>query len=193
MAANTTRKAGGRTTAKKTRLASIEDILGAKRAVTEHVDICVDSTLVDARDEASKAVGRAELAARRRDAAPEAEHALDDARAALDSAQAAVDAATARFTFKALGNMAVEALQRQHRPTPAQEVDAMAQFRAQGLPPAKLNYNTDTFPPALIAASCVSPAMTVEQATEMWESDVWSQGELGRLFQAAWTVNQVVK
>lgn len=57
-------------------------------------------------------------------------------------------------------------------------------------PPVKegADWNADTFPPALIAACCAEPSMTVEQAQQMW--DEWEAGETGRLFLAAWQVNE---
>jgi hypothetical protein len=48
-------------------------------------------------------------------------------------------------------------------------------------------FNSDTFPRALIAACCVDPVMTEEHCTELFE--VISQGEIKRLFDAAWDVH----
>lgn len=47
-------------------------------------------------------------------------------------------------------------------------------------------FNAD-FPKALIAASCIDPVMTVEQAGELFEKI--NQGEIKRLFDAAWDVH----
>jgi len=57
-------------------------------------------------------------------------------------------------------------------------------------PPVKdgADWNADTFPPALIAASCVDPAMTPEQALQAWEE--WEAGEMGRLFITCWQLNE---
>ena len=46
-------------------------------------------------------------------------------------------------------------------------------------------YNPDKFGPALIAATCVEPQMTVKDATEIWESDDWNRGERMVLLMAA--------
>lgn len=56
-------------------------------------------------------------------------------------------------------------------------------------PPAGDNadWNPDTFPPALIAASAVDPTFTVEQATQLW--DEWEAAESGLLFLACWQLN----
>ncbi|MFL4904816.1 hypothetical protein ACJ6WF_16915 [Streptomyces sp. MMS24-I2-30] len=48
-------------------------------------------------------------------------------------------------------------------------------------------FNSDTFPRALIAASCVDPVMTEDQAAELFE--VITQGQIKALFDAAWDVH----
>lgn len=46
-------------------------------------------------------------------------------------------------------------------------------------------YNPDGFGPAIIAATCVEPEMTEEDAREIWESDTWNRGERMMLLMAA--------
>jgi hypothetical protein len=48
-------------------------------------------------------------------------------------------------------------------------------------------FNSETFPRALIAASCVDPVMTEEQVVELFE--VINEGEIKKLFDAAWDVH----
>lgn len=57
-------------------------------------------------------------------------------------------------------------------------------------PPVKdgADWNADTFPPALVAACCVDPVMTLEQAQQMWEE--WEAGEVSRLFLSCWQLNE---
>lgn len=50
------------------------------------------------------------------------------------------------------------------------------------------DWNPDTFPPALIAASLVEPEFTVEQATRLWEE--WEDAEAVRLFLACFNLNE---
>lgn len=41
------------------------------------------------------------------------------------------------------------------------------------------------FPPMLVAACAIDPAISVDDALEMWDSDQWSDAELNQLFSAA--------
>jgi hypothetical protein len=63
-----------------------------------------------------------------------------------------------------------------HPPTKTQKADGSA-------------YNTDTFPPALLAKSLCEPKITDEEATEIWNSEQWSRGELSELFYGCVEVN----
>ena len=60
-------------------------------------------------------------------------------------------------------------------------------------PPAdsdeKADWDAETFPPALIAASCVDPELTLEQAQQIW--DEWEAAEAGPLFLACWGLNEL--
>jgi hypothetical protein len=60
-------------------------------------------------------------------------------------------------------------LMAEHPPTKAQKEEGSS-------------YNPDTFAPALIAAVVSEPKLTIEQATEIWNSKTWSRGELRDLF-----------
>jgi hypothetical protein len=48
-------------------------------------------------------------------------------------------------------------------------------------------FDSETFPRALIAASCVDPVMSEEQVAELFEKI--NQGEVKKLFDAAWDVH----
>jgi hypothetical protein len=48
-------------------------------------------------------------------------------------------------------------------------------------------FDSETFPRALIAASCADPVMTEEQVAELFE--VINEGEIKKLFDAAWEVH----
>ena len=84
--------------------------------------------------------------------------------------------------FRSIGRVAYEALLDAHQPTDEQR----AKGRAQKV---KVEWNPDTFPPALIAAAAVDPVFSLDEATELWESDDWNGEELLPLFFAAVAVN----
>lgn len=46
-------------------------------------------------------------------------------------------------------------------------------------------YNPDKFGPAIVAATCIEPEMSEEDAIEIWESDDWNRGERMMLLMAA--------
>ena len=48
-------------------------------------------------------------------------------------------------------------------------------------------FDSETFPRALVAASCVDPVMTEGDVTELFE--VINEGEIKKLFDAAWEVH----
>jgi hypothetical protein len=52
----------------------------------------------------------------------------------------------------------------------------------------KADWNADTFPPALIAASAIDPELAPEQAQKIW--DEWELSEVGTLFLACWSLNE---
>jgi hypothetical protein len=86
--------------------------------------------------------------------------------------EADMDAAKVPFRFRALTPDAWSKLEDAH---PAREGHDERQF------------NLDTFPPALIAASCVDPVMTEADVKQLFEKI--SSGQMGVLFDAAFLVN----
>jgi hypothetical protein len=79
-------------------------------------------------------------------------------------------------TLKAIGSKAYDDLLASNPPTNEQKREGQT-------------YNAETFAPALISACAVTPALTVEQATEIWTSTEWSRGELTELYLACVEVN----
>lgn len=71
--------------------------------------------------------------------------------------------------FKAVSAKEYDNLLSEHPPTPKQKLEG-------------LSYNPDTFSPALIAAVCVDPDLTEDEAKAIWSSEEWSRGELMTLF-----------
>ena len=78
------------------------------------------------------------------------------------------------FVFEGLGHREYVKLLTQHPPSKRDKA-------------ANLDFNETTFPPALIAASCVEPEMTLEQATTL--CDTITDGQFSKLWNVAIAVN----
>ena len=74
--------------------------------------------------------------------------------------------------FQAISSKELDKLRAKHKPTASQRADG-------------LGVNIDTFNPALVAACLIEPEMSEDDIKGMWESDVWSHGELQQIFMAA--------
>ena len=86
-----------------------------------------------------------------------------------------------RFTFEGLGRGAYAKLSAAHPATDQQRAD---------MPDVTLEWNPETFPPALLAASCVEPAElagNVEEWTEIHEN--YSVGQVNRVWAACSIAN----
>lgn len=70
--------------------------------------------------------------------------------------------------YRALSSKEFDDLVAAHPPTPKQQRDGMA-------------YNPDTFGPALVAAVCIDPILSVDDAKALINSPDWSAGEAGTL------------
>lgn len=81
------------------------------------------------------------------------------------------------FTFRDIGRKRFDGMIEEHPPTPAQ-IKA-AKERNQSIP----EFNPDTFAPALMAATAVSPSMTLQEATNIYNE--WGQGDNQALFLTA--------
>lgn len=78
--------------------------------------------------------------------------------------------------YQAIGQREYDKLVAKYPPTPEQRVDGAS-------------FNIDTFAPALIAACCVEPEMTLDDAKELWDSPEWSRGDVMVLFRNAVELN----
>lgn len=166
-----------------------KDFLKKKKTKTVEVPILLDPDLADELDEAKKEKGRLELLQRQKKVAlPEDfDEQMKAAEERLDEANEAITENTVVFKFKGIGRRAMDELIDEHQPTNKQKALA----REQG--ETDLQYNPETFPQALVAASCFEPDLTPEEAAEMWDSDDWNTSELVTLFMAAQEVNSYIK
>jgi hypothetical protein len=97
-----------------------------------------------------------------------------DARAAVDAAEQAVRESAQLFVFRSPGRKAFEDLIAEHPPTDDDHDDAR---KTTGRPEALARWHSDTFTPALLAATCVDPKLTVDEAQAIY--DEWTDAEVG--------------
>lgn len=107
------------------------------------------------------------------------------------------DGDTARvFVMASIGREGWEQLIDDHQPTDEQQDEHRQEQLDRNVPPLMitgLRWNTETFAPALIAAACIDPPVTVEQATRLWTDPAWSARECRELFDAALEVNDPMR
>ena len=109
---------------------------------------------------------------------------LESLKEDLEAAEEAMYEASALFRFKSIGRNSMDELLAENSPSPRQIEEAKVEGNND------LQYNPETFPQALIAASCVEPDMSVEDVQELWDDEDWTTPELLSLFTAAQEVNQ---
>jgi hypothetical protein len=169
----------------------IDDILGRKKPITRHVEIWLDDERRQALEDAEAAV---EAARAEHDGDPDDTTkavALFEALEALGKVEIDVEGERVTFTFRSIGRIRYDALQAKHPPTDEQIQEMEAALVAAGRPPDAVRpvFNIETFVPALFEACCVNPKMNLAQATELWQSEDFSESELSRLLVAARGVN----
>lgn len=162
------------------------DHLKKKRPATKTVDVVLDPALAVELRDAEHAHAEAErflaihptdtdLQAAAWAAAEEVEE--------LQSRAVAEDAVVT-IRFRSIGRVAWDDLLDRHPPTDEQ----IAEARRAGL--GALNFNSDTYPPAVVAASLDDPKLSAVEVLAMWDSPDWNAAELQVLFAAALEVNQ---
>lgn len=147
---------------------SIEDILKRAKPRERTVKVCIRGDLAGQAEALAD-----ELARVSEDWEPSdltEEHPGRQLAAKLKAVREQTRAAEEPFTLRYIGDKAYSDLLAAH---PADD-DSHA-------------FNSDTFPRALIAASCAEPQMSEEQAAELFET--LNQGEIKKLFDAAWDVH----
>lgn len=160
----------------------LDHLKSRKKPVTKRVPIVLDSDIADAYEEAKAAYEEA----KRLDSV----RSTDDTRSALvvaeeklEEARALAEENTAEFVLRSIGRKPFELLVDEHPPTEKQKAEA----KKAG---SEINWNADTFPPALVAACLVEPQMSADDVLEMWDSPDWNQAELLSLFFGAMDANQ---
>lgn len=172
------------------------EVLDRKKPIEHTVPIALESRFADALAEAEGALEKLERDHRLgRVSVEELHERAPVLQAAIDAAQEEYDENSVKFTAKALGRRKLDELVKQHAPT--EEQQAAFQELVKNAPLAAKNgelpYNTETLPPALLAAALVEPAFTLDEARELWDSDDWSDAELATILNACWAVNKMIK
>lgn len=195
----------------------MEDLLGKrKKPIRAEVPLCLDSMLSQERGEAEEALKAARTKLAEQEAIAKLQREGDglapsefydeefEAKEALAAAVAAAEAETVVFEFRALGGKELEDLYKEYAPTDMQRAEFKEGLKKERLSANnKLSYDPVRFPPALISKSLLgvrplgaprSKALKIspEEAAEMWNSDVWSEGERTVLLGTAEGVNKII-
>jgi hypothetical protein len=172
------------------------EVLDRKRPVEHEVKIALESHYADTLAEAQGAMERLERDLRLGRITTE-QFQLEGPKLQdqVDAAQAEYDENAVTFRAKALGRRKLDDLMKVHEPTDEQkaafrELVDRAPLSARN---GELPYNTETLPPALLHLSLVEPEFSADEAQELWDSDDWSDAELGAILNACWAVNKMIK
>lgn len=154
-----------------------------KKAITQKVRIALDSDLAEEYEEAKSKLETARNRVGVRPDNLDFQVALEDALAEVDTLKSRLREESIEFVFKSIGRRKFDDLITAHPPTTEQR----RKHKDDGA--GELNWNVDTFPPALIFASLVEPTMEEQEVKELWDSDEWSGAETMSLFLTAMEVN----
>lgn len=152
------------------------ELAAAKRPVTKRVRLVLDPDVAGALERAEEALDRARADREARPDDVESAEAFETAQREVEAAREVADSSVAEFVFRAVGQSRYDELLAAHPPTPAHQ--AQQRRHVPEAPP--LEWNPDTFPPALVAACLVEPALTEEQVADLWASEDWNQAEARR-------------
>jgi hypothetical protein len=151
---------------------TIADILAEKKPNTRTVDIILDSDL--ANEILLKEQEKEQLRSRKGRSLADG---IGPIETELDALYEKAADTAVTFVFEDIGRKVFDALVLEHPPTKAQK-EQIAELGG-GI----LEYNIETFPPALIAAAASDPEMDLDDAVEIF--DTWSSGDAEILFTVA--------
>lgn len=162
---------------------SYADIKKTKKPVVKKVLIALDGEKADEFNEARARVEDLEQKSldNPRDKTIQAD--LVGAKADYEALKETIGDDLVEFTFRSIGRRRYEEIFEECPATSKQKQEAIKAGEEEP------QWNPETFPPAIIAASIVEPEMTDDDVYDMWESTDWNQAELTSLFLAALTAN----
>ena len=158
---------------------NIDDILAAKKPNETTYQILLEPTLRSEIEDTKRALARAQRQERGDPGLAGGNTLKLEKR--LEELETKAEELSVTFRFRGLGRRANDELMArpEHRPTDEQK----AEFKKEG-GQGELTFNTETYPPALIAATCIEPeGMTLEKAQRLF--DDWTTGDVEGLFTAA--------
>jgi hypothetical protein len=175
------------------RKAPLDRLRSKKKPFTQRVSLCCDTELAEQfdrvtaeRDDMRDVINRFGFMGQ--EVPADQQRKLEDLEAEHDSLEAAVNDATEIFVFRGLRRDALDKLLDAHRPTKAQT----EKNKEKGLPAP--DWNPDTFPPALLAACCVSHDLSDDDWKVLWhDADEWNSAELQSMFAAAYNANSSMR
>lgn len=147
---------------------TIDEILARRKPRTDSVRIPIDTEILTAIADLEQRIDAQQRLDEMEHTAPKA----PELAAELAALEAQADLVSAEFTFQELPRPDFRALVEAHGPEKG----------------SSARWNEETFAPALIAACCVDPVMTIEQAETVWST--WSEAATFLLFSKAWDVNE---
>ena len=151
---------------------TIEEIKARKKAVTKQVAIQLDGEIADRIADLRKL----HLATRDSD---RVSNEADKAPGIMEQIEELVGESRdteVTFVFKSIGRFRYDEIVTENPPTKEQKKEGA-------------EFNADTFPPALVAESCIDPEMSLEDAVEIFASPDWNGAELRKIFFGALEVN----
>ena len=159
---------------KAAKMQTMANIIAKKRGVTKKVPIQIDGEVAVEIQELRAQITLAEQFDSKRN---EPETALK-LKKELDELIERSHDTEVTFTFKSLGRIVYDELVElpEHQPSDEQKKEGAT-------------FNPDTFPAALVAAACIDPEISPEEATEIFDDSEWNGAELQKLFFGALKVN----
>lgn len=169
------------------KISTYSDLKNRKKPVSKKVYIALDSDKADAFNELASKFQEAQEEFDRNPSDKKTKQEFEKIKSEYDAALAESEEFVVEFVVRSIGRDRFEEILNDNPPTEQQKNKAKKDGEEEP------SWNPETFMPALMAASIVSPAITEEEMQEMWTSEDWNAAELFIIFAAALQVNQTRK
>lgn len=160
---------------------TFDHLKSRKKPVTRSVWIALDSGVAEHKEDLERQVKALRIRAKARPEDESLQSELAEEEAELQSAIKALRKDSVKFVFTSLGRRKYDELVTNHQATEEQQKKA----KDEEGPEAVLEFNYETFPPALVAACIQEPSLTESEVHELFLSDEWNNNELMTLFNTA--------